>query len=259
MEEKIIKFYEEKYSKERIEKASRLFYPPETERYTIKNVKSKVFVKDEEFAFFRIATTGRYLEVRLDDLTRKIDEFSEVGDTLEVTFLRSFVEESYPAVAILKNVQKNITLINVKLLSIANFIKEDIDKSKISYKNMLSGIRDGEYLVILGQINSYTFSNRTFFNVDDIAIAQELNKFDENIRKLFNRNRNMEIILPQSLLLGVNQLDDNFQIYVFRYNKEKDGFFDDSNFYFDILDICRSFDFCFEGSVCNIETLVEDM
>lgn len=261
MEEKIIKFYEEKYSKERIEKASRLFYPPETERYTIKNVKSKVFVKDEEFAFFRIATTGRYLEVRLDDLTRKIDEFSEVGDTLEVTFLRSFVEESYPAVAILKNVQKNITLVNVKLLSVVKFIEEDIDRSKISYKNMISEIKHDDYLIVFGQKVTYSFrdDDSGYFSVDDITTAQTLNKFDENIRKLFNRNRRTKVVLPQILSLGLNQLNDVFQIYVFQYDGEKNGFSDGTNFYFNLFDICNSLNIDFEGSLCCIETLTEDM
>ena len=261
MEEKIIKFYEEEYSKERIEKVSQLFYPPETGKYTIKNVKSKIFNKDERFAELTIATRGCYLQVRLDDLTAEIEKFSTVGDVLEVTFLRHMENEYHPAVVMLKNLQKNITLVNVKLLSVAKFIEEDIDKNKISYKNMLSEMKHEDYLIVFGQKLLYSFRNDDsgYFDAYDMTTAQTLNKFDENIRKLFNRNRHTKMVLPQSLSLGLNQLNDAFQIYVFQYDEEKDGFSDGSNFYFNLLDICNSLDIEFDRSLCYIETLTEDM
>ena len=261
MEEKIIKFYEDEYSKERIEKVSQLFFPPETQRYTIKNVKSKIFNKNKEFAELTIATCGCYLNVRLDDLTAEIEEISTVGDVLEVTFMRRMENEYYPAVVMLKNLQKNITLVNVKLLSIAKFIEEDIDKSKISYNNMISEIKHNDYLIIFGQKVKYSFrdDDSGYFNVDDMTTTQTLNKFDGNIRKLFNRNRRTKIVLPQILSLGLNQLNDVFQIYVFQYDGEKNGFSDGNNFYFNLLDIHNSLDIEFECSLCCIETLTENM
>lgn len=261
MEEKIIKFYDEEYSKERIEKVSQLFFPPETKMYTIKNAKSKIFSKNEEFATLSIATGGCYLKVRLDDLTAEIEKFSTVGDVLEVTFMRRMENEYFPAVVMLKNLQKNITLVNVKLLSVAKFIEEDIDKSKISYKNMISEIKHDDYLIVFGQKVTYSFRDDEsgYFSVDDITTAQTLNKFDENIRKLFNRNRRTKVVLPQILSLGLNQLNDVFQIYVFQYDGEKNGFSDGTNFYFNLFDICNSLNIDFEGSLCCIETLTEDM
>ena len=155
-----------------------------------------------------------------------------------------------------KNITKNVCLINVKLSRIADFIKEEVDKDKVSYKKMLSEIEDNDYLILL--LQSYRPDG---VELEDIVTAKSLNKSEENIRRMFSRNRAKRIVFPQSFTIGENKIEnsDVFFFYVLQYNAENDGFSDKEKFYYNFLDIHMSLKIISEDISLKFDTLMEDL
>ena len=248
MELKTIKFYEEQLSEEQLSKSSALFFELHQHQFTVKEAKNgTVFgIRDD----VRITCKGGDIRVRLDDLTAAIQQYVQAGDKIEIVRMQ-YDNHTRPVVVSFTNHTQGVSLINVKLQQIAERIRKDTDKNEALYKNMLAKIQHQEYLLLYMEIASGATSD---YELNDMTLANTLDKSCDGIRTLFTRNRDTQATMPQRLNLGMNELDNLFAVYALQYDAVKDGFSDGENFYYNLRDIVISMNIS-----VNLPIMIENM
>ena len=102
---------------------------------------------------------------------------------------------------------------------IAEFVEKITSKTAEIYINMLTNMKHDEYLILLVHCDG-----RQHRDLVDMTTASLLSKKDENVRKMFTRNRDDGVIIPMQMHIGNHVCDkdaspwNRFELQIFQYN-----------------------------------------
>lgn len=238
MEIKVIKFCDTTFAEAQLEKAGDMFNPPEKFTRKIRQPKNGPAYHDD-YECYSMATSRGYFYLRKDEVTNAMEQYIQVGDEVEFTTLTPCQYGTSVLVSFC-NLTQGIKLINSKMQQLADFIEQETCKSADIYMNMLTNMKQDDYLILLVHCDGHRYRNLV-----DMATATSLSKKDEGVRKLFARNRDEGIIIPAQMHLGNHICDDGypnnrFELQIVQYNAAEDEFVDDTTFYYSLRDIFTS-------------------